>query len=136
MDKHERERIENWKRARSICGICGEHFCEIANVGSWKCGQHVGEIANGVYTCCGAARRYGPHRFTKGCVSADHNALPAEPGHTPSPYTYRHDESMTQAGIVALIGVNPRAIVTSTRGDYFFKTTVRRFDDPNLAMYA
>lgn len=137
MDKKEREKIENWKRARATCDVCGEHFIKIANVGAWKCMQHADEFPGkgGVWGCCGAERRYSPHRFSKGCVRADHNSRPHEPRSLPSPYTHRQDEPLSPAAIAALVDVQPRAEIRETGGGYFYTTTVRRFEDPNLDLY-
>ena len=121
--------------AKSLCIVCGYTFFPKDNIGSWECAQHSEPMTTkGIYPCCGANHRKDPHRFRRGCVSADHNSFePNKVGALPQPWTHWHDVTVNEFEYTHLSRVRSEAIMITEKDGYFRKMSIRRFKDPLLS---
>lgn len=138
MDASERKKIAEWKAANFTCGVCGERTNKFVSIGSRGCGQHREPLdaETNAYPCCGMVHRSDPHPFRRGCVSADHNELPVGARNLPQAFTRWHDLEMSHDAARAMPQLRGKEFVIPVgRAGFFERVSVRRFEDPALALY-
>ena len=130
------QRLEELRNTAGRCMVCDRVFNELHNIGSLACAQHASELDGDVYPCCGALRYDTPHRFRRGCVAADHNSTDFGTGAMPPRWTHHHDVRLTDKMLQSMPGVKREVVILRSDEGFFRETTVRRFRDPTLVIYA
>lgn len=127
--------LEKLRMSAGTCIVCGMTFNELHNIGSWACAQHAESPIRGIYPCCGIQHRASSHRFRRGCVLADHNSKDLGTSDMPPPWTRWHDVTLPDEAIRKMPRVRPEAVIQSSADGFFCAVRIRRFQDPNLAIY-